>query len=66
MNENGDLEKVYTQDDFYEGQEVYILGEGNEIFTISQYGWDGRKCWAGDEDGRGWYVYFSQLRPVNE
>jgi len=54
--------------DFNDGDEVYCEGEGDEVFTISQHDYDGRerKCWIGDENGSGWYVYFSILKPVED
>jgi hypothetical protein len=43
----------------------YAEAGSREVFTIS-HDWDGRKCWIGDENNRGWYVYYSSLEFVSE
>jgi len=43
----------------------YAEAGSREVFTISG-DWDGRKCWIGDENNRGWYVYYSSLEFVSE
>jgi hypothetical protein len=43
----------------------YAEEGSREVFTIS-YDWDGRKCWIGDKNNRGWYVHYSSLEFVSE
>jgi len=45
--------------DFSTGDKVRVKDGGSEVFTISQL--SENKCWIGDEDGRGWYIYLSRL-----
>ena len=50
---------------FNNGDNVRIQGEGSEIFTVSQVDESRSRCWVGDENGRGWYCFFSQLIPID-
>lgn len=50
---------------FKNGDKVYLKPEyedkPGEKFIVSQVNEDRKRCWIGDEDGRGWYVYFHQI-----
>lgn len=39
-------------------------GDPGEAFIVSQ--WDGRRGWAGDLDGRGWYFTADQVNLIGE
>jgi hypothetical protein len=56
------------EDDFelHNGDRVRVKGEGNEIFTVSQYEPGGRRCWIGDKQGRGWFISPSRLEKVDD
>ena len=41
------------------GMKVHLIGCGNEIFILSQC--DDNRAWAGDINGRGWYVRCNQI-----
>lgn len=51
-----------------DGDRVQLLPEyadnPREIFTVSQCDDERSRCWIADRDGRGWYVFFDQLRLV--
>lgn len=65
-------EGEYDEDDenFNIGDQVKLKPEyedkPGEIFTITNTSSNGRKFWIADEDGRGWYVYPSQIVLVND
>jgi len=52
-------------DEIQNGDRVMIRNEGREVFTVSQC-FDGRQCWIGDEQGRGWYISPSRLVLVEQ
>ena len=49
--------------DFSNGDEVRVKDGDSEIFTVSQL--SENKCWIGDENGSGWYIYLNRLELVN-
>ncbi len=51
-----------TMNDLPNGTKVTLIGEGREIFTVTQS--DDRRFWAADEDGRGWYCRPSDVSEI--
>jgi len=53
--------------DFSCGDRVQLKDDKNgEIFTVSQVDDSRHRCWIGDENGSGWYVYFNQIILVDD
>ena len=50
--------------EFNNGDKVMLKDEPGEVFTVSQA--SESKFWIGDEQGRGWYVYYSAIKLVEE
>lgn len=49
---------------FQNGDKVRVKDGDSEIFTVSQA--MDSKCWIGDSQGRGWYIYYDRLELVEE
>lgn len=35
-----------------------------EIYTVSQVDTERCKCWAGDQDNRGWFISFEHIKEI--
>ena len=63
LNETDEFADPYDErSEFYNGDQVCLIDDGGEVFTVSQCDDERRKCWIGDEQGRGWYTHFSQIK----